>query len=255
MKKALLLILSIVTILSAVCMPAMAEEYVGHEVVGGETVTVLFKIPDEMEYTNIKSGSLEYSFDDSMDLEYVEGSAKWLIPNLFIKDVDETKQNAIFAFASAQTVSGEVFSMKFKVNENPSKGMNYKITATLNLNQGEHIVFLYDAIFIVEENDDPTTPADFAAAVNTIDTTAANEQTYTAIVDALEKYNALTKAEKEAAAGDYAKLLSQIEAYNSSCEVINTESQSVLKIAFSAISGVFEYLARLLKIIIQIIWG
>ena len=43
MKKALLLILSIVTILSAVCMPAMAEEYVGHEVVGGETVTVLFK--------------------------------------------------------------------------------------------------------------------------------------------------------------------------------------------------------------------
>lgn len=255
MKKALLWILSIVTILSAICMPVVADDYEGHEAIGGETVTVVFKIPDEMEYTNIKSGALEYSFDDTLDLEYVKGSAKWLIPNLFIKDVDETKQNAIFAFASAQTVGGAVFSMKFKVNENPSKGTNYKIDATLNLNQGEHIIFLYDVIFIVEENDDPTTPADFAAVVNTIDTTVANEKTYTAIVDALEKYNALTKAEKEAAAGDYAKLLSQIEAYNAGCEVINTESQSILKIAFSAVSGVFEYLARLLKIIIQIIWG
>ena len=67
MKKALLWILSIVTILSAICMPVVADDYEGHEAIGGETVTVVFKSPDEMEYTNIKSGALEYSFDDTLD--------------------------------------------------------------------------------------------------------------------------------------------------------------------------------------------
>jgi hypothetical protein len=251
MKKALLLTLSIAIVLSVICIPVVANDFVGHEARGGETVTVIFKLPDE--YTNIKSGALSYSFDEG-DLEYVEGSAKWLIPSLLIKDVDTEKKNAIFAFASEQTISGDVFTMAFKLREGIPCDTNLKINVTLNLNQGEHIVHLYDVIFVVEEHDDPTTPADFATAVGKIDVSAdSSEDAYIAITEALEKYNALTPAEKEEAAADYAKLLDEIHAYNNLTEVVNQEAQSTLEVAFSAISNMFAYLSRLLKAFVQVI--
>ena len=81
----------------------------------------------------------------------------------------------------------------------------------------------------------------------------SSEDAYIAITEALEKYNALTPAEKEEAATDYAKLLDEIHAYNNLTEVVNQEAQSTLEVAFSAISNMFAYLSRLLKAFVQVI--
>lgn len=254
MKKVLLLILSIAIVLSTVCIAVVADENVQEEqVLAGETVTVVFVVPEE--YSNIKSGALTYDFDENA-FELVEGSAKWMLSSLFIKDVKTETREAIFAFSGTKNVKGDLFTMTLKVREDAPLG-DYKVTAMVNFNQGQYELHLLNVISVVEEQiefDDPTTPADFAVAVEKIDSANVSEETYTAIADAVAKYNALTTAEKKEAEGNYQKLLSQIEEYNAFSASVNEESENTLEIAFSAISNVFAYLSKLLKAFVQMIW-
>ena len=254
MKKVLLLILSIAIVFSAACISVAADESVDEQsVLPGQTVTVVFALP--REYTNVKSGALIYEFDESV-FELVEGSAKWMLSSLFIKDVNTETKEAIFAFSGTKAVSGGVFTMTLKVREDAPVG-EYKASVTVNLNQGEYVIDILNVISVVEEKvelDDPTTPADFGAAVKALDGLSSAEDTYTALSDAVAKYNALTSWEKEEAAEDYAQLLLKIEAYNNSADAVNGEAQSTLEVAFSAISGVFAYLSRLLKAFVQMIF-
>ena len=248
MKKALLLILSIAIILSTMCIAVVANDPAPEEqVLRGDTVTVVFALPQE--YAKIKSGALTFAFDEKV-FELVEGSAKWMLTSMFIKDVDEASKNAIFAFSSEKAISGSVFTLTLKVKEKAAYG-NYHVTANMNLNQGAYVFDIVNVISVVEEQiefDDPTTPADFAAVVNRVNGANATEDTYTAITEALVKYNALTSAEKEAAAGDYEKLLGEINAYNNNSEEVNQQAENTLEVAFSALSGVFAYsLKRLSK--------
>lgn len=253
MKKALLLILSIAIVLSAMCMTVAADEYVEEPpVTHGNIITIVFSLPGE--YKNIKSGALSYSFDEEV-FELVEGSAKWMLSSLFIKDVDIENKNAIFAFASEKTVTGDVFALTLKVKEEAMLD-HYEVVANLNLNQGEHILNLVHIVTVTDEIeiDAPTTPADFAAAVEKIDISlGATEDNYIAITEALHQYNSLTSAEKEEAAQEYAELLSIVQAYNNHTEVANQEAQGILETAFSAISGMFAYLSRLFKAFVQLI--
>ena len=254
MKKVLLLILSIAIVLSTVCIAVAADENVQEEqVLVGETVTVVFVVPEA--YYNIKSGSLTYEFDESV-FELVEGSAKWMLSSLFIKDVKTETKQAIFAFTSEKIVQGNLFTMTLKVREDAPLG-DYKVSATVNFNQGNNNLHLVNLISVVEEQieiDDPTTPADFAAAVENVKGGNAGEQNYAAIADAVAKYNALTSEEKKQAEGEYKQLLSQIEEYNNRAVSVNEESENTVEIAFSAISGVFAYLSKLLKAFVQMIW-
>ena len=254
MKKVLLFILSIAIVLSTVCIVASADEYIKEEeALRGTTVTVVFAVPGE--YANVKSGALVYDFDE-VAFELVEGSAKWMLSSWFIKDVNVEKKEAIFAFTGAKTVSGNLFTMTLKVKEDAAFG-DYKISAVINLNQGEYMIDALNVISIVEEQvefDDPTTPADFAAVVGKLEGAAVTEDTYTVIADAVAKYNALTSWEKEEAADDYAKLLVEIEAYNNAADTVNEQAQNTLEVAFSAISGAFAYLSKLLKAFVQMIF-
>ena len=64
----------------------------------------------------------------------------------------------------------------------------------------------------------------------------------------------LFRSEKKQAEGEYKQLLSQIEEYNNRAVSVNEESENTVEIAFSAISGVFAYLSKLLKAFVQMIW-
>ena len=254
MKKALLLILSIAIVFSAMCISVVADEPAKEEqYLVGETVTVVFTLPHE--YANVKSGALTYTFDENV-FELVEGSAKWMLSSMFIKDVDTENKNAIFAFTSEKTISGNLFTMTLKIKDSAAYG-DYDIVANVNLNQGAYVFDIVNVISVVEEQfefDDPTTPADFAAAVEIASNADISEDTYTAIADALAKYNALTSAEKEAAADDYAELLVVIEAYNNNAQTVNQEAENTMEIAFSTITSFFAYLSKLWRAFVQMIW-
>ena len=254
MKKVLLLILSIAIVLSTVCLGVVADENMQEEqVLAGETVTVVFSVPEE--YANVKSGALTYEFDESV-FELVEGSAKWMLSSLFIKDVKTETKEAIFAFTGAKAVKGDLFTMTLKAKEDAPIG-EYKVSAMVNFNQGDNNLYLVNLISVVEEQieiDDPTTPADFAAAVENVKGGNAGEQNYAAIADAVAKYNALTSEEKKQSEGEYKQLLSQIEEYNNRVASVNEEAENTVEVAFSAISGVFAYLSRLFKAFVQMIW-
>ena len=105
------------------------------------------------------------------------------------------------------------------------------------------------------EVDDETTPDDFIAALDNITEVNADEDTYAAIVEALDIYSALTATEKAEVEDAYAKLLNIIGEYNTASDSINTEAQTATSIAFSVLSGAIEYISKLLAVLRQMIWG
>lgn len=253
MKKIIALLLMFSLVFSLAVFAASAEESEPDiQCVPGDTITVLVSLSEE--YQGIKGGSIQFDYDDSV-FEYV--SYRWIPKNLTIKNYGSSDMKGVFA-APAKAYNGDLFELKLKVKQD-AEYSEYTINAAVQLqnesNQFTNLNFSY-VVSVVEyiEIDDPTTPADFDAAVSVINMDDINENTYDAIADAVAKYSLLTSAEKEEAAEAYATLLNKVEAYNAAAGNINAASENASSVAFSAISNIFTYLDKLLEALREMIW-
>lgn len=91
----------------------------------------------------------------------------------------------------------------------------------------------------------------FISSVKAIEMANGLEETYNAILNAINKYNALSESEKEEVSEEFATLQSAIEAYNSSVEPLNADSTSATQTALFVVIGVFTALGAMLFLVKQ----
>ena len=254
MKKIIALTLVIACIFSVIAINSSATEIEDSiSCLQGGVVNITVSLP--RDYDNIKSASIEFNYDDEV---FNFESYKW-IPSLTLKNYNPATKQGVSARASVGTWSGDLFKLDLVVSADAAYG-NYPVSGMIKLMTGSNEFIMVDFVYTVSvveyiEIDDETTPEMFAEAVENINSNDPNQDTYVAIAEALQKYSALTTAEKSVVADDYNDLINIIENYNSASVEINEQSKTATTVAFAGISGVFSCLSLLIDTLRQMIWN
>lgn len=136
MKKIISFLTSLILVLLCVAVPVTAEEAVFTETVSdkafacsGETVTFTVVVPEGVE---VKSGAVDLTFDDTV-FEIV--STEWMVEDTFLETFDLSTNKGAFAFTSAQTINGGLFSITFRILENaPRTTVTFGVNVQLKCN-------------------------------------------------------------------------------------------------------------------------
>ena len=251
MKKLWILLFTATLLFTCLALTASAEGAADkEECYAGDTVTVTYYVPEH--YYDIKSGSVEFSFDEAaFDLV----SAKWEIENLFIKDVRLEDRRGVFALQSSKTVTGKVFSATYRIHEDAAAG-TYEFPITLQLQDAQNPpittrVELNAVVQIVEHQlDDEYTVELFGDRVRSIKNYCSPEM-LDDINEALALYNNLTPDEKKEAIGYYEELCGKIDAYNEQANAFNNETEQTTSAAFGILTQAFSFLSEMVTLIIR----
>lgn len=93
----------------------------------------------------------------------------------------------------------------------------------------------------------------FIASVDALQNANSYEELYNAILNAIDKYNALSESEKadEEVVANFAILQVMVEAYNINAEIMNADSTNATQTALFVVLGVFTALGAMLYLIKQ----
>ena len=107
MKKIIAVFFAVALLIACFAVSASAAT----DIERGEEIQIKLSVD---EYTGIKSGSVEFFFDEDV-FEIVHG--EWLISGAMLTDFNTDSARGVFAFASAKTVRTDVFSLTLRVKD------------------------------------------------------------------------------------------------------------------------------------------
>ena len=109
MKKIIAVFFAVALLIACFAVSASAAT----DIERGEEIQIKLSVD---EYTGIKSGSVEFFFDEDV-FEIVHG--EWLISGAMLTDFNTDSARGVFAFASAKTVRTDVFSLTLQKQRHP----------------------------------------------------------------------------------------------------------------------------------------